>query len=77
MFSLTSVLSELRGEKRPLLSNPPVLKFKVFSVSPKKQNLWLFETKDFAYPNTEAKNRPAQPSFFPRQTGPARFDALW
>jgi hypothetical protein len=47
------------------------------SVSPKKQNLWLLETKDLAYPNTEAKNRPAQPSFFPHQTGRAQSVALW
>jgi hypothetical protein len=46
------------------------------SASPKKQNLWLLETNDLAYPNTEAKNRPAQPSFFPHQTGRAQSVAL-
>ena len=55
---------------RPLLSLR-------YSVAPKKQNLWLLETKDLAYPNTEAKNRPAQPSFFPHQTGRAQSVALW
>jgi len=37
----------------------------------------MLETKDLSHRTVEAQESPPQPSFFPRQTGPARFDALW
>jgi hypothetical protein len=76
--SPTSVSSELQEDKQPSVARQSLFwGFLCVSVAPKKQNLWLLETKDLAYPNTEAKNRPAQPSFFPHQTGRAQSVAPW